>query len=191
MVERIRASGAVISEFPMEASARPENYPRRNRILSGISAATIIVEAPERSGALITASFAVEQSRDLFVVPGRIDEPTSQGCNRLIQEGGQILLGSQDVIAAMAKHFPSVKAPQKREGAQSQNPTHPSDTRPAAPPLDPAETKVFEAIGEESPQVDELARGLSVPVNQIMGTLLSLELKGAVRRISGSRYTRI
>lgn len=189
-VDRIIENGAVISEFPMGMSARPENYPRRNRILSGLSAATIVVEAPEQSGALITASYAAEQSRELFVVPGRIDEKTSEGCNRLIQDGAGILLGSQDVIAALARRYPGTGTIVDKKITHTTDKRLPKQHSPSLPSLEPTETRVYEAIGEDPGQVDELSRGLGMPVQELMGVLLSLEIKGVVRRMSGSRYER-
>lgn len=196
--DRIAERGAVVSEFGMEAPALPEHFPRRNRIISGLCAATVVVEAGEQSGALITASFALEQGRELFAVPGRVSDPQSAGCNRLLQEGAHLARSAADIREMIMARLPlSAATTAAKEGSDA----HRTGTRDgsAAPrpeakvpsvPLSEEEESVYRMLAVQPRHVDELTRASGLAPHRVAQILLGLELKGAVHRESGMRYTR-
>jgi len=192
LLQRIVQRGAVFSEFAMGTPALPENFPRRNRIISGLGAATVVVEAGEHSGALITASYALEQGRDVFAVPGRIGDRHSAGCNRLIQEGAHMALSAADVLQVIGRRLPASTRGRPTERARSAE--QPASARPPRPEpplhLTEEETSVYQLLGTERRHVDEITRAMGLPAHRVAQILLSLELKGAVTRESGMRYAR-
>jgi DNA processing protein len=192
LVERILERGALLSEFPMEMAPRPENFPRRNRIISGLSEAAVVVEAGERSGALITASFASEQGREVFAVPGRITDPQSAGCNLLIRDGASPVLDAADIHQAVLGRTggsPKPRVPAgKRRGGIVTPALQPEKKK--IPPLNEDEAKIYEILEGDSKHVDEVTRHCGIPPHRVAQILLSLELKGAVVRESGMRYVR-
>jgi len=176
LAERIIQSGAVISDYPPGTAPEAANFPPRNRLISGLSQAVIVVEAGEKSGALITAAFAVEQGRPVFAVPGSVYAPQSQGANRLIQSGAKIYLGIQDVLNAL--NFTQVKQQQQAR---------------VVLPANSAEAQLYALLGREPIHVDEiLARLVSqqsdLPIEQVSAALTLMELKGLVRQVGGMRY---
>jgi DNA processing protein len=173
LARRIRQSGAVISEYALGVRPEASNFPPRNRIISGLSRVIVVVEAGERSGALITAKFAAEQGRDVFAVPGSILHPGSSGCNRLIQDGAMPLLAVDDVLDQLnlERLFEHRAVRQKV-------------------PDDPLEAAVLEKITIDPQHVDELVRQLTLPAAQISSLLAIMELKGLVRQVSAMHYVR-
>ncbi|MEW9033554.1 MAG: DNA-processing protein DprA [Planifilum fimeticola] len=167
--------GAVCSEMPPGTAPRPGLFPQRNRIISGLSVGTLVVEAAERSGALITADFSMEQGREVFAVPGPVTSEKSAGTNRLIQQGAKCVTGVQDIL----EEFPSlVQSPQVP--AES---TEPSD-------LSPEERLLLSFIRDEPVHIDELREQISLPPGEIHRHLLSLQLKKRIRQLPGSRFVR-
>lgn len=166
--------GAAISEFPPGVPPDAANFPRRNRIISGLSRATVIVEAGHRSGALITADFALEQGREVLAVPGSILAATSEGTNRLIKDGAGPATEAQDILDALGLGPSALHAPE----------------RAIQPSLPLEERSVLEALGPEPRHVDELARRLTLPTAAVTAALTLLELKGLARQAGGMAYTR-
>ncbi len=173
LAERIVEQGAVVSEFAAGMPPEAGNFPARNRIISGLSLAVLVTEAPADSGALITATFAAEQGRDVMAVPGNITQRTSAGCNRLIREGALCVTESVDVIESLNLHM----APQQM------------DMR-ALLPDDPTELRVLECLEAEPRHADDLCQMLSLPAATISGTLMMLELKGLVHHLGNMVYAR-
>jgi DNA processing protein len=192
LLERIAQQGLILSEFGMEMAPRPENFPRRNRIISGLSAATVVVEAGERSGALITASFASDQGREVFAVPGRITDPQSAGCNLLIRDGASPVLDTVDILQSVAGKSGRTATGHGSPGKDPVPRTAPQARSAKAPPpsLNEEETTIYELLKDESKHVDEVTRSSDLPPHRVAQLLLSLELKGAVVRESGMRYAR-
>jgi DNA processing protein len=166
-------AGAVVSEFAPGIPPDAVNFPRRNRIISGLSLATVIVEAGEKSGALITADFALEQGRDVLAVPGSIFNPNTAGTHQLLRQGAVPVTRVEDILEAIGD--PLWEAP---------------DVARHMPVLGPQETTVAQALGSEPRHVDELAQKLGVGPGTISATLAMLELKGLARRVGSMLYTR-
>lgn len=174
LAAQIAANGAIISEYPLGTRPEANNFPPRNRVISGLSKAVVIVEAPRRSGALITARFAAEQGRDVFAVPGNIVNPGSAGCNELIQNGAAPLLSSQDVLDQLnLEHLVSVQHQQRLA------------------PTDPAEDQLLGHLSHEPIHVDDLVRSAELSPPQVASLLTMLELKGLIRQVGALSYVRI
>jgi DNA processing protein len=174
LAERVIASGALVSDYAPGTPPDGVNFPPRNRIISGLSLAVIIVEAGEHSGALITAEFAVEQGRDVFAVPGNINAPKSVGCNRLIQQGARPLLGPDDVLEAL-----DLVSVQQHRVART------------VLPKDEVESRLLAVLGKEPLHVDEIRAQVDMPIEKVSATLALMELKGMVRQVGGMHYVTV
>lgn len=172
LAEKIAASGCLISEFPPGTQPNRENFPRRNRLISGLSMGVLVVEAAEGSGSLITASIALEQNREVFAVPGNITSRTSAGTNILIRQGARMVLKTDDIIEELA---PVLKGFIRSETKQ-------------AVELSPEEQGLCAWLTREPRHIDLLLREVRLPVHKILDILLSLELKGVVRQSDGKRF---
>ncbi|MEZ4528423.1 MAG: DNA-processing protein DprA [Desulfobacterales bacterium] len=176
----ISGSGAVISEFPLSAEPEPHHFPVRNRIISGMSLGTVVVEASRKSGSLITARLAAEQDREVFAVPGNIRSFQSAGPHGLIKQGAKLVENAQDIAEEIAhalrfhitqEHLPGEKQPAK------------------LPPLTADEAKVFNALGSNPVHIDELVRKLSLDPGPLASLLLQLELKGLAVQTPGKLFS--
>jgi len=191
LFETITQNGAVISEFPMKAEPLPCNFPRRNRIISGLSLGVIVVEAAERSGALITADFALEQGREVFAVPGKIDHPSSRGVHNLIKQGAKLVTCIEDILEDIKPHVTAHLEGNQSDAPGSQRPSVPrNDSRilkERLKKLSDEEKLVFGHITDRPVHIDELAHccGPAVPV---MSVLLQLELKHLVKQLPGKLF---
>ncbi len=173
LAERVVNDGAVISEYPLGTKPDARNFPARNRIISGLSQGVLVVEAPLRSGALITASFAADQGRDVYAVPGSARSPASAGCHGLIRDGAVLVTSAQDILDDL-----SVDA--VRAAVQ---------TRLEIPESD-AERRLYELVGADPRHVDELCSESGITIQETTGVLMSLELKGLVRQQGAGYYVR-
>ena len=177
----ISARGAVISEAPPFTKAHRGVFPRRNRIVSGLSLGTVIVEAAEHSGALITARLAGEQGREVFAVPGAIDCRMARGCHRLIRDGARLVESVDDILAELGPLFePATTA----DGRQVHS--------PAELMLDDVERQVLTAVDlREASDIDGLVEATGLAASQVLATIGVLEMRRIVRRLPGSRVARI
>ena len=216
LVEKIEASGALISEFPIEVKPKPRNFPRRNRIISGLTLGTVVVEASNRSGALITARLAGEQGREVFAVPGEIFSELSTGTHRLINDGAKLINTVDDLLNELPQHAlnriqppgstssdsgiesePSQEVSVKKRVPKSVAASPPSDVQqpvqsaPPPPDLTPDEKTVFEAIDVPSSHIDTIVRATQLPISQVSSVLLMLELKGVVQQLPGKQFAKI
>lgn len=186
LAEKIAASGAVVTEYPMERPADRQTFPYRNRIVAGWSRGLLVVEAGLNSGALITANQAVEQGRTVFAVPGQIDRPTSAGTNRLIQQGARLVTSAEDILDELGSLFPTQRPPGKA-GAENQSPA----SVPASPAkLSQEETLLVTALEVGDMSVDELSASTRLPIYKVSSTLLILEMKRLVKALPGHRYVK-
>ena len=166
--------GAVLSDYAPGTPPESSNFPPRNRIISGLSMAVVVIEAGETSGALITAEFAADQGRDVFAVPGNILAPQSKGTNKLIQQGAHPLLSANDILQVLnLTHVGQHKAARK------------------ALPADEVEAKLLAAMGEEPLHVDDIRNQTDLPVEKVSATLVMMELKGMVRQVGNMHYVAV
>ncbi len=173
LAHRIIEQGAVLTEFPLGTPPSGKNFPRRNRILSGLSLGVLVVEAGEKSGALITAGLAAEQGRDVFAVPSNIFNMAGRGANRLIQDGAKLVMGVEDVLAELEI---------AHEFAETRTQTQ------AAVPENDDEGKLLALLGPDALHVDDLVRLSGLPTATVTSTLTILELKGLARNIGQMQY---
>jgi DNA processing protein len=171
--------GAVMTQFPFGVRPDTQHFPLRNRIVSGLSLGTVVVEAGAGSGALITANMALDQGRQVFAVPGRIDSPQSKGCHRLIKGGAKLVEDAEDVLGEFEDLFPKSQRPEALEAG--------------APGLElpEAEQKVFDAVGSDETDLDQVIRQSGLTSAEVFATLLRLEMKRRVRQLPGKRFVRM
>ncbi len=176
--DRIAANGCIISEFPLGTQPLAEHFPRRNRIISGLTRGVLVVEAAEKSGSLITARYALDQGREVMAVPGPISVASCRGSNRLIKEGAQLVDSVEDILAASRIAPPAVRALA-------------SDTvpLPRRPDLAPREVAVYELVAQGPRHLDEITQALELTAAEVSAMVLGLELKGIVQQLPGSYYS--
>ncbi len=178
LAERIRECGAVVSEFPMREGPNAYNFPRRNRIISGMSLGTVVVEAAAKSGSLITARLAGEQGREVFAVPGNITSRTSQGTHNLLKQGAKLVAAAEDVIEEFPYLF--LKSGENRGKEQSVD---------RVGELTSDESRVYEMLEPYPVHIDELHRQLGMGISQLSAVLVNLELKGLAARSPGMYFS--
>ncbi|MDO8688116.1 MAG: DNA-processing protein DprA, partial [Dehalococcoidales bacterium] len=171
LARRIMQQGAIISEYPLGTKPKPEHFPRRNRIMSGLSLGVLVIEAGDTSGAMITAHLALEQNREVFAIPGSILSPASQGTNHLIQEGAKLVTDYTDILEELNL---TVVAQQ----AEMNGLIPPSDT----------ESLLMKQLGAEPTHIDEVCRSSGLPVATVSSTLAMMELKGLVKQMGSMNY---
>lgn len=176
LAEKIQNQGAIISEFSMDTAPDAPNFPRRNRIIAGLSKITILVEAGEKSGALITAAMATDQNREVFAVPGNITNPKSWGPNRLIRDGARVFLSIEEFLTEVEPLLGLKKA-----------------SGPTAPPisLSDNEKRIYDALSEEPIHIDALAQKCQLSTARTLAILLTLELKNVVKQLAGKMFVRM
>ncbi|NDJ77254.1 MAG: DNA-protecting protein DprA [Chloroflexi bacterium] len=167
------ANGAMVTEFPLGTPPEGKNFPVRNRVISGLSLGVVVVEAPERSGALLTADNAAEQGRDVFAVPGNLNLRNSVGTNQLIQSGAKLVMDATDILDELNLTRTTVETRTQMREIVPENPT---------------EDLLVQHLADEPLHIDELCQLTGLPITQISSTLALMELKGMVRRLEGMRY---
>lgn len=174
LAEQILHNGVLVSEFPMETRPYKQNFPRRNRIISGLSKGLLVVEAAKKSGALITADFALEQGRDVFAVPGMADRFLSNGTNALIKQGAKLVESADDILEELGI-----------------NPVEPADKDGDSYFLaNPYEKNIFNILSDEPCDIDTIIRKLEVKAQQAKVMLLNMEMKGIIKQLPGKLYVR-
>ena len=180
LADEIVNHGAILSEFPTLQPPKAGAFPRRNRLVSGLGLGVLVIEAAERSGALISARHAMEQGREVFALPGRIDNRNSRGCHRLIRDGAKLVENIDDVLAELGP----LATPTTIDSTKAIH--HPAELS-----LNDREQTVLQAIDQEPTNIDEVVRKTAFPVQQVLATISALEMRRLVRRVSGSVLIRL
>jgi len=179
LADNIRQNGALVTEFPVGTPPLAENFPRRNRIISGMSLGVLVTEAALRSGSLITARSALEQGREVFAIPGSIHNPLARGCHSLLRDGAKLVESTQDILEELGAFSSLMPAPEQ------------SVTLPLfSKPLDPNEQKVLSHLGFDPCSIDTLVERTELTAEELSAILLVLELHNYVKTTPGGHYIR-
>ena len=182
LAHQIANHGALVSEFPLGSQPHPGHFPRRNRIISGLSLGTLVVEAAIKSGSLVTARLAMEQGREVFAIPGSIHNPLARGCHQLIKEGAKLVETADDIVEELAALLGLLPE-------QAQQPTnHPQSANTAQ--LDDDYQRLLQALGYDPQPIDTLIQRTGLTADAVSSMLLLLELDGTVASAPGGRYYR-
>ena len=180
LAARVAESGALMSETPPWQPPKSSSFPRRNRLITGVSLGVLVIEASERSGALISARHAAEQGREVFALPGPVDSAVSRGCHGLLRDGAKLVESVEDVweelqaLQTLARETTASRSPAKR----------------STPPLNEREAKVYAAIDPEPTAIDDVAERCGLPMPELLALLSGMEMRQAIRRISGCYVAR-
>jgi DNA processing protein len=180
LADRVAEQGFLVSESPPRRPAVAGSFPQRNRLISGLVLGVVVVEADDRSGALITARHAGEQGRDVFAVPGPIDQRTSRGCHRLIQDGAKLVTCVDDILDELSS---LIKPVETTTGSQLR---HVAEIK-----LNDIERRILDAIDSSATQIDDIVERANLPVHQVLSTVSVLEMRRLVRRLSGTQVMRV
>jgi DNA processing protein len=179
LAREIAQHGALVSEFPLGTPPGRALFPQRNRLISGLSLGTLVVEAARRSGSLITARLAAEQGREVFAIPGSIHNPLTRGCHQLIRQGAKLVEAADDIVAELAP----------LAGHMLQTLDEPVPPREAAGDVDEEYVKLLETLGHDPVSTDEIVARSGLTIDQVSSMLLILELEGKIEKLSGGRYS--
>ena len=200
LYEDIVSSGAVVSEYPPGTPVLGANFPARNRIISGLSLGTLVIEAPVHSGALITASFAMSQGRDIFAVPANIDQPESEGCNELIKEGARLVTRADDILseylplfgAKLKMQSPRKSPPpmpiQKEQKQTAEVPTKPKDISKIIEGRSELSQKLILYMATDPKHIDDLITHTQAPASAVLSELTMLEIDETIKQLPGKRF---
>ncbi|MBW2028923.1 MAG: DNA-protecting protein DprA [Deltaproteobacteria bacterium] len=174
---KVLDNGTIITEFPLKTPPEPQNFPIRNRIISGLSKGVVVVEATKNSGSLITASLALDQGREVFAVPGSVNSFKSAGCHFLIKQGAQLIENADDVLEGLGLNFPyAAKADTFRD--------------PPPPSLQGQEEIIYSLVGDYPIHIDQISRESKMEPREVSSILMRLELKGIVKQLPGKMFVR-
>jgi DNA processing protein len=173
LAEAIRERGALISEFALGTRALPGNFPRRNRIISGLARGCLVVEAAIQSGSLITARCALDQGRDVFAIPGSIHSPLTKGCHALIKQGAKLVESASDILEELGGEPTAPGFPARRQAQHC-----------------PVDERLLAHMGYDPVNVDTLCARSGLPADEVIAELLTLELSGCVLPLPGGLYQR-
>ena len=175
LFNNIVEKGTVITEFPLGTPPEAKNFPIRNRIISGLSKAVVVVEASKRSGSLITASLGLEQGREVLAVPGSIESFKSTGTHLLIKQGAKLVENADDILEELGLNYPYSK---EITGSKKM----------ALPPLEEDEKRIYDTLGDYPIHIDQIVRYSKMDASQVAGLLTRLELKGVIKQLPGKMF---
>ena len=214
LYEDVAAAGVLLSEYPPGTEPRSYHFPRRNRIMSGLGVATVVIEAPEKSGALITAAAALEQGREVFAVPGAITSPTSVGCHKLIREGAGLVTCAWDILSEYESRYPHKIRPKVKpmppmpeasgapgavvgsrketnQAAEKETPSLPTVSEQKWQTLDADQRAVLQALRTDASRLsDDVAVESDIPMRRVLAALTMLEIEGFVAATGGRGFVR-
>ena len=190
LAHRIAAQGMLVSEFPLGTPALPANFPKRNRIISGLSVGTLVVEAALRSGSLITARMAVEQGKDVFAIPGSIHSPQSRGCHALIKQGAKLVEVAEDVLEELKLGGLALRANPQASEHNIPNTIPAPSYRSGIANLD-RNSPLLTALGHDPVSLDALQARTGLPTPLLQAELMTLELQGQLARLPGGLFQRL
>ena len=176
----IAARGALLSEFPLGSSPRREHFPQRNRLISGLSLGTLVIEAAKRSGSLITARLAGEQGREVFAIPGSIHNPLARGCHELIRQGAKLVESADDILNELAPLIDHLMQNQPDSETAKPESNHDADYQ-----------RLLNVLGFDPASVDQLVETSGLTIDQVSSMLLILELEGEVEALHGGLFSRL
>lgn len=176
LFDAIARSGAVVSEFPLGSTPEPWRFPSRNRLISGLSLSVLVCQCPSKSGALITASYALEQGKDVYAVPGNVDDERNSGCHQLIKDGARLVESAQDILDELGID---------KKSECIDRPTVPMES------LNEQEQKIVSQLSLEPMPMDEIIAASGLSASMVAGTMTVLEMKGVIRRVPGNAYVRV
>ena len=188
LIESVAEHGCLVSEFPAGTPPRKYHFPRRNRIIAGLARGVLVVEAPERSGATITAGYALEEGKEVFAVPGPIHNPTSAGTNRLIQEGAALVTSAADILRILQSRTGEL-LPELLSGDLNIDELEKNLHREPEPAASELARRVWETLADGSLDVEQIAQAVAATPAALASALLELELAGLIERRPGPRYT--
>ena len=192
--EIVETGGALISEHPLGVRPGPRQFPRRNRLMSGMTLGTLVVEAGKGSGAIWTVRHALEQDRDVFCIPGSIFSPVSFGPNQLIQEGAKLVMNYQDILQEMNLNtiynlpIQARLALKSNDATAAEVPVEQAPPKPAVPQLVGDEKTLLNQISYEPVHIDQICRGAGLPINVVSSALTIMEINGLVKQVPGMQY---
>ncbi|MFH1622449.1 MAG: DNA-processing protein DprA [Candidatus Omnitrophota bacterium] len=186
LAESISDNGAVVSEFSLKTSPLARNFPRRNRIISGFSLGVVVVEAARNSGALITADLAMQQSREVFAVPGKMDSVTSTGTHGLIKQGAKLISNTDDIIEEIAIKFKKFTEPKDRGNEQIDKVSKKRNIE-----SDDNLKCIYEMLSSEPIHIDEIITSTNMSVTQLSSVLMRLQLKNMAKELPGKNFVRV
>ena len=186
--EILESGGAVVSQFPLGTPPLTANFPKRNRIISGLSQGTLVVEAALRSGSLITARMAVEQGKDVFAIPGSIHSPQSRGCHALIKQGAKLVEVADDVLEELRLGDPPLRANHQQFSPASD---HKTQSRSASVENSPSDSALLTALGHDPVSLDALQARTGLATALLQAELMALELQGQLVRLPGGLFQRM
>jgi len=176
LAHKIAARGLILSEFPLGTPSKAQNFPRRNRIISGLSLGCLVVEANVESGSLITARMAVEQGREVFAIPGSIHSPVAKGCHQLIKSGAKLVENTEDIVEELKNLLPAI-SPLGLMAEQSQNGSEPN--------------AVLACMGFDAVNFETILIGSGLTTEALSAMLMVMELEGKITALSGGKYQRL
>ncbi len=184
LTEQLRRQGLVLSELPLGTPAVAHNFPRRNRLIAGLSRGVLVVEAAVHSGSLITARLAAEQGREVFAIPGSIHSPVAKGCHRLIKDGAKLVESVQDILEELRVDTAPARTPDRQPAGEGRD-------APVGNELPELQHRVLDALGHDPVGLDQLCERAGCAAGDLSAALLELELAQHVERLPGNRYQRL